>query len=291
MELNHLKYFHAVAKEGSFTRASRSLRIQQPTMSKMVKSLEDRLGVGLLERHRTGLVLTSAGSEVFAHCEEIFSRVREIEALSNHEKTECSGPLAFGATDSVASYLIPEILGGFVRRWPKVRPSIFAGSSNLICDEILDGKVEFGIFFTVPATTSFQITDLIEVPFSLVVAASEHSNRDIRKSFIISREIDYPKSRPFPVLEMLRKHQVSGETAISCNNLDSQKELVKQGLGVSLLPRFMVKSSLASGSLVAYHQKKEFFYSLKLVTRRGKVLSKSAEAFLAEFRLRLEKLV
>ncbi len=93
------------------------------------------------------------------------------------------------------------------------------------------------------------------------------------------------------VLEMLRKHQLSGETAISSNNLDSQKALVKQGLGVSLLPRFMVKSSLASGRLTAYHQKKEFYYSLKLVTRRGKVLSKNATAFLAEFRQRLEKLV
>jgi DNA-binding transcriptional LysR family regulator len=289
MEIGHLKYFYSVAKEGSFTRASRALRIQQPTMSKMVKSLEESLGGSLLERHRSGVVLTPMGVRVYAYCEEIFDRVREIEALAHEEDSECSGPLAFGATDSVASYLVPQILGGFVRRWPKVRPSLFAGSSNLICEEILEGKIEFGIFFTVPATKGFQITDLAQVPFNLVMAPS--APREVRNSFILSREIDYPKSRPFPVLEMLRKNRVTGETAISSNNLDSQKELVKQGLGISLLPRFMVRSSFASGSLTIAHAKKDFFYSMKLATRRGKPLSRNAEAFLEVFRAQIDQLI
>jgi DNA-binding transcriptional LysR family regulator len=284
MELNHLKYFFMVAKEGSFTKASRQLRIQQPTVSKMVRSLEEQLGVSLMERTKTGIRLTKSGGEIYRICESIFEHVDEIQSRSSHEKAEFSGPLAFGATDSVASYLIPSILGEFLRDHAKVIPSIFSGSSNLICNEIREGKIEFGIFFTVPDQEDFQVTPLAEIPFHLVIATSHLNRKDTKKSFIISRDIDYPKSRPFPVLEMLRKNQVQVETAIACNNLDAQKELVKQGLGVALLPDFMVKSGLEKGVFTAYQPRKNFSYSLKLVTRKGKILSKNAAVFLEVFR-------
>jgi DNA-binding transcriptional LysR family regulator len=284
MELNSLKYFFTVAREGSFTRASRALRIQQPTVSKMVRSLEDQLGVTLLERHKQGIRLTKSGGDIYRLCEVIFDHVDEIRSRSSHEKTEFSGPLTFGATDSVASYLMPALLGDFLRLHPKVVPSIFSGSSNLICNEIREGRIEFGIFFTIPDKDDFQVSELINIPFSLVVSSSHAHRKDTRRSFVISRDIDYPKRRPFPVLEMLKKNDVVVQTAIACNNLDAQKEMVKLGLGVALLPDFMVKSSLAKGTLTSLLPKRDFSYSLKLVTRKGKVLSKNSAAFLEVFK-------
>ena len=284
MELNHLKYFYHVVRERSFTRASRSLRVQQPTISKMVRGLEEELDQKLLERRRDGVEPTAAGSALYLICEDIFGRVEEIRNLSKRRAGHCEGPLGFGATDSIASYLVPGVLGRFLRKFPDVRPSLFAGSSNLICSEIHDGKIEFGLFFTVPDTSGFSVTELAEIPFDLVIATKEAQRKEVRQALILSRDIDYPKSRPFPVLEMLQRNQVVGETFISCNNLDSQKELVKQGLGVSLLPDFMVREGLERGSLTRLHARREFAYSLKLVTRKGKVLSQNAEGFLAMFR-------
>ena len=150
MELNHLKYFHAVVREGSFTRAAKAMRIQQPTISKMVRSLEEELGVVLLERYRSGVHLTHAGGEIFQRCEDIFSRVEEIKTVSGREMTECQGALSFGITDSAASSLGPRVLEVFLAKHPKVRPSLFVGSSNLICNELTEGRVEFGLFFYHP---------------------------------------------------------------------------------------------------------------------------------------------
>lgn len=291
MELNNLKYFYTVAREGSFTRASRALRVQQPTVSKMVRALEDQLGVTLMERHKNGVRLTKSGGDIYRLCEVIFDHVDEIRSRSTHERTEFSGPLAFGATDSVASYLIPGLLGEFLRRHPRVVPSVFSGSSNLISSEIREGKVEFGLFFTIPDQTDFQVTELVQIPFSLVIATSHATKSATRRSFVISRDIDYPKSRPFPVLEMLRKNDVNVETAIACNNLDAQKEMVKLGLGVSLLPAFMVKSGLSKGTLTALLPKRDFSYSLKLVTRKGKILSKNSAAFLEVFKDKVGELI
>jgi len=283
MELNHLKYFHSVVKEGSFTRAAKAMRIQQPTISKMVRSLEEELGVTLLERYRSGVHLTHAGGEIFARCVDIFSRVDEIKTVSGREMTECQGALSFGLTDSAASSLGPTILEAFMARHPKVRPSLFAGSSNLICNELNDGRLEFGLFFSMPNTDDFFVKELTRVPFNVVIASKDKLKTQLRSTFIISREIDYAKSRPFPVLEMLRKNKVQFEVAASCNNLDSQKQMVLRGLGVALLPRFMVKAELEAGTLSQLYPKKEFVYSLRLVTRKRWVLSKNAETFLEFF--------
>jgi DNA-binding transcriptional LysR family regulator len=283
MELNHLKYFYTVARERSFTRASKALRIQQPTISKMVRNLEGELGVVLLERHKQGVRLTPAGSQVFQTCETIFGEVDKIHGVADRQKGECEGPFAFGATDSVCSYLVPRALGNFLRAHPKVRPSVFAGNSNLILNEIQDGRIEFGLSFTAPEFAGFQTTELLKVPFQLVIATEKLKSPVTRKAFIISRDIDYAKARPFPVLEMLKKNKVTGETLISSNNLDAQKQLVKEGLGVALLPGFMVKSGLQKGTLTALLPRKEFSYSLKLIYRKGKVLSRSAGIFLDAF--------
>lgn len=284
MELNHLRYFFMVGREGSFTRASKLLRIQQPTISKMVKSLEDSLGMQLLERHRSGVRLTKAGLEVFSRCEDIFGRVDEITSMAAAERTECQGILSFGLTDSATAYLLPRSLGRFIKKHPAVRPSIFAGSSNLICHEISEGRVEFGVFFTDPDTEDFQVSELVDCPWQLVVARDVPRKSPVRTSLIISREIDYPKRKPFPALEMLKRHKVRLDPIVTANNLEAQKRMVLEGLGVAILPGFMVRAEMSRGTLLPLDPKKQFNHSLKLVTRRRKVLSRNALVFLEQFR-------
>jgi DNA-binding transcriptional LysR family regulator len=283
MELNHLKYFYVVVKEGSFTRAAKALRIQQPTISKTVRLLEADLGVTLLERLRSGVQLTHAGAEIFRNCEEIFARIDDIRSVPGRESGDCQGPLSFGITDAACSYVAPQVLREFLGQHPQVRPSMFGGSSNLIVNELLEGRVEFGIFFTRPLHDEFVVKDLVKVPF-VVVAATRHLGRArLRQSLIISRDIDYPKARPFPVLAMLKRNRIQVNVAVSSNNLDSQKHMVLEGLGIALLPRFMVKAELQSGALSVLYPRRDFTYTLKLATRKRRALSKNAVTFLDYF--------
>jgi LysR family nitrogen assimilation transcriptional regulator len=291
MELNHLKYFYTVAREGSFTRASKILRIQQPTISKMVQLLEQQLDTVLFERHKRGVRLTDAGAEVLAICENIFSQVEAIREFSEQQSTECQGLLSFGMTDSIVVYLLPGIINGFLKKHPKVRPSIFAGSSNLISNEIREGRAEFGVFYTRPDKVDFEISEMLNIPFSLVIATQQAKSQTVKSRLIISRDIDYPKARPFPVLEMLNRNKVKADIFVTSNNLDSQKRMVMEGLGVALLPRFMVKQEITKGQLTELLPRKDFVYSLKLVTKHRKVLSRNALVFLEEFKSRMKSLV
>lgn len=284
MELNHLKYFYQVVKSGGFTKASEILRVQQPTISKMVRHLEDELGMPLLERRKVGIRTTKLGAQVFEQCQEVFEKLEDIQNLAQSETQECHGPLAFGVTDSVCAYIMPRVLSPFQKDHPKVSPSIFSGTSNFICRELASGHAEFGLFFSIPDPNYFEFEEISSVPFELVGSPRVVENRDIRHSFIIAREVDYPRSRPYPVFQMLEKQHLKIHTKISVNNLDSQKELAKEGLGVAMLPRFMVKSSFQRKSLVPVYPNKKFSYSLKVAKKRGKILSKNATTFLDYFR-------
>ncbi len=290
LEVNYLKYFYVVAKEGGFTRAAKVLRIQQPAISKMVKQLEAQLGLPLFERHKNGVRMTPAGERIFGSCQLIFDQVEQIRRLSGWEKEECQGPLSFGVTDSVCSYLMPRVMREFLSAHPKVKPSLFAGASNLICEEILAGRIEFGIFFTHPGDAHFDVKELGQVPFVLVRTAGEPASKRLAGSFIISREVDYPKSRAFPVRQMLEENRVKVSVGISSNNLDAQKKMVLEGLGMALLPKFMVEDELRDRKLVAVPSERGFSYSLKFVRRKKKVLSRNAEAFLKVFKEKLAAL-
>lgn len=280
LELNHLRYFFIVAREGSFTRAAKTLRVQQPTISKMVQRLESQLNLVLLERHKRGVQLTKVGADVFRICEDVFTGIDQIQAVSDSERTECQGLLSMGMTDSATIYLLPPLLKDYLRQHPKVRPSIFAGSYNLITSEILDGRVEFGVYFTKPERGDLRTTELVQVPFQLVISTKELRHKSLQTRFVISRDIDYPKSREFPVLEMLKKNRIKIESMIASNNLESQKYMVLQGLGVALLPSFMVKTELSRGTLSLLHEDKKFAYSLKLVTQARRLPSRNALVFL-----------
>jgi DNA-binding transcriptional LysR family regulator len=287
LELNHLRYFFVVAREGSFTRAAKILRVQQPTISKMVQRLESQLNLVLFERHKRGVQLTKVGADVYRICVDVFANIDEIQAVSDSERTECQGLLSMGMTDSATIYLLPPLLKVFLKLHPKVRPSIFAGSYNLITNEILDGRVEFGVYFTRPEREDLRTTELVQVPFQLVISSKELRHKSLHTQFVISRDIDYPKSREFPVLEMLKKNRIKIENMIASNNLESQKCMVLQGLGVALLPSFMVKTELSKGTLALLHGDKKFSYSLKLVTQNRRLPSRNAMVFLDLMRRRI----
>ncbi|MEW6055452.1 MAG: LysR family transcriptional regulator [Bdellovibrionota bacterium] len=283
MELSHLKYFYIVAREQGFTKASKVLRVQQPAISKMVRQLEESLGVVLLERQRRQVRLTKAGEEVFKRCESIFDSVEQIVSFSQNELKECSGPLKFGASDSVVSHLLPKMMKKFLAQHPKVRPVIFTGTSNSICNEIQEGRIEFGLFFTVPESGQFDVATVADVPFRFVVSSKLPKTSPSRNVFIGSREVDYPKIRSFPVMEMLRDQGMNPEVMIACNNLDAHRNMALEGLGSALLPAFMVDRDIERNRLEVLYPKKSFQYPLKRVVRRGKVLSRNAETFLQAF--------
>ena len=125
MNLLHLQYFYEVSRLGSFGLAAKRLRVSQPAVSKMVKSLEESLGVTLLERSRRGLVLTNSGKAAFDSAALIFSQAQNLRKKLSESGGPLKGELLLGIADNLAIHVLPDLLDRFKKAHPQVFVSLF----------------------------------------------------------------------------------------------------------------------------------------------------------------------
>lgn len=281
MNLLHLEYFYVVAKENGFTKAAQLLRIQQPAISRMVKQLEENLGFSLFERVGRGVQLTKQGQEVFESCKKIFGEVEILKSSLGDIKGICQGPLVIGAADPIASAYIPKVLSSYLAEHPKVYPSIISGPASMLLGEILNGKIEIGMFFHVPdLPEKLEIFERKKFRFHLVIRKDLRRKKEIIESFIGSREIDDVSTRRFPTIERIKKDYPGVKITLSSNNISSHREYVLLGMGVAILPEFMVRNDLKAGVLSELYADEKFEFEMIFIKRKTSVLSLNANEFL-----------
>lgn len=281
MNLLHLQYFYTVAKEGGFTNASKVLRIQQPAISRMVAQLEDTMGFPLFEKAGRNVRLTSQGKEVFERAREIFVQVDGLKSAVGHLAGTAQGPLIFGAAEPIASHFVPGILTNVLKEHPELYPNIYSGPATMLFDRITKGELEFGLFFHIPRLPDhLKMRVLRKVRFYLVVRKDLRRNTQTLTSFIGSREIDDTSTRTFPTLEKLKRVYPEARIRISSNNLTAHLSLVQQGLGVAVLPDFLVRDAINKGELADVLPKERLEFDLKVVQRETSVTGLNAQTFL-----------
>lgn len=281
MNLLHLQYFYVVAKENGFTNASKALRIQQPAISRMVKQLEESFGFLLFERIGRNVRLTPQGQDVFQSCQKIFGEVEALQTSLGQISGDCKGPLLLAASEPIASHYLPEKLKNYLRKYPKVYPQIFSGPASSLLEKIVAGDFELGFFFHIPdLNEKLEIFQRIPFRYHLVIRKDLRRNKQVLESFIGSREIDDTTNRKFPTLERLKKDYPNASIKISSNNLTAHREMVLNGLGVSILPEFLIKEDLREGRLADVFPGEKFQFDMKAVKRKTAPLSKNASELL-----------
>jgi DNA-binding transcriptional LysR family regulator len=289
----------------------------------MVRLLEDREGVRLLDRtKRGGVSLTPAGKRFYESCEKIFGEVELLKAAARSEKGECAGPLALGVSDNLACYVFPRLLERFLREHPRVSLKLFSGTSEAVKSELMGAGCELGAFYTPVREPGFEAEQVATVQFELVVspkswarpgageAGAQGSSRMPAQPrladlaglpYIGSRASDY--ARPYPALVMLRSigADPGAGSVLEANHQETQKRLALQGYGYTLVPRFMVREELASGALKAVRvppgrEAADALASplsspLYLVRRKCRTLSRPAELFEKHLRKSIAALV
>ncbi|PAF29823.1 LysR family transcriptional regulator [Paenibacillus sp. 7516] len=145
MDIRHLQYFLEVARQQSFTKAAEVLYITQPTISKTVKSLEDELGVTLLDRYGKRVELTDAGHVFFRQALEIEKSFRslssELDDLMNLKK----GHLRIGLPPMVGSSFFPMIIGEFHKAYPQVSIQLFEDGAKKVEADVISGALDIGV--------------------------------------------------------------------------------------------------------------------------------------------------
>ena len=143
----HLRAFHAVATEGSFTKAARVLSVTQPTLSQEVKALEDAHGVLLFDRSRRTVLLTEVGEALFAVTRRMFAAEQEaLELLAGVRHLE-GGTLAVGADGPF--HAVP-LLAAFAKRHPGPTVTLSVGNSQMLMRGLLDTRIDVAVLGGTP---------------------------------------------------------------------------------------------------------------------------------------------
>jgi DNA-binding transcriptional LysR family regulator len=281
MELNHLKYFYFVAKEGGFTKASKALKIAQPAITKMVKNLESELDTHLFDRVGKTVRLTKIGNDIYRKCELIFGHVEDIKSINKKSRGEVRGPLRIAAVEPIANHLVPDLLLRLLKDHSKIYPHIVTGTAGELCRILSEGKADVALLFHTPdLSEDLEFIATFPVGFKLVVAAEKKHDVKVCSSFIGSREVDDVANRKYPTLAKLQKIYPDAEIRISTNSLSSHLPLVLSGLGVSILPEFIVHKDLATNRLATLLDHEVFKFNLKVVARKNVPLLAGSQTFL-----------
>ena len=145
MNLQHLRYFLAVARNGGFTQAAREMHVTQPTVSSGVADLERHLGVQLFNRDSRHVALTTEGRLLMGYAVQIEDLLEEAGERLERRDLEPGEGFQFGAIDAAVIYLLPEILKEYMRSYPGVALKTQVAPSRYLVEDLLMNRSEFAL--------------------------------------------------------------------------------------------------------------------------------------------------
>ncbi|WP_434777552.1 LysR substrate-binding domain-containing protein [Neisseria sp. Ec49-e6-T10] len=251
MNLHLLKIFYTVALEKNFSNAAKKLFISQPAVSKSVQTLEDQLGLPLINRQKRlkkeekGVQLTEDGKALFEHARAIFSLERitvdEMQARLQIKK----GKLSIGASTTLAGYWLPAYLSIFLQQYPKIELCVKVGNTQTITQKLIDGEIDFALVEGLVKDTRIQIDvwrhetlEIVAASFSTLNLAKEINVDQLNQLTWLIREAG--SGTHDVTLEMLKTLDIQPHQFIELGSNEMIARSVSAGLGVSILPKKVI---------------------------------------------------
>jgi len=143
--LQQLRILKAVASEKSFTRAAEILYVSQPSLSKQIKILENRLGIVLLNRENSTISLTEGGRVFLQYSERILALCEESCRALNDVKNGDRGNLTVGASQTIGTYLMPRVLALFAQNYPQNNINVQVDSTRVIAKNVVNREIDIAV--------------------------------------------------------------------------------------------------------------------------------------------------
>ncbi len=263
MENFRLKVFRAVAEAMSFRKAAEALHLSQPAVSQQIRALEEEAGVQLFDRaggngRGSQVALTEAGTILLQYAHRAAALIAEAEKKIAELNLEVSGELKLGASTTVAQYLLPRILGSFLKQYPHVRLSMVSGNTEEIAEAVAEGRVAFGMIEGPPMRRDLKTEPMAPDELVLIVnPMHEWTQRrtpvplsELHTVPLLMRERGSGSRRV--VERALKTIGVTQKTLNVVMELDSTEAIlsgVEAGLGVGFVSRWAAARALHLGTL------------------------------------------
>lgn len=254
-DVHQLRVFMAVAENLSFTRAAQALYLTQSAVSHQVSALEKELASPLFVRHGRTISLTPAGLVLAEHSRRVFGALRDAELAVRQATRQDLGRLRVGASSTACQYIIPESLREFRECFPGYTLSIIPGDTPLVTERLLEGSIDLGLIIRPERKIKLIYHDLMVDELGFLVSPLHpwaRAGRVDRQQLAEQRMVLY--SRTSETFRLVEKFFIRSRSPLrdwtELGSMEAIKELVKLGLGVSIVARWIALPELAQKSLV-----------------------------------------
>jgi LysR family hydrogen peroxide-inducible transcriptional activator len=252
MEIHQLRYFVAVAEEGSFSRAAAKVRVAQPSLSQQIRKLEAEVGQPLFDRLPRSVVLTEAGRCLLEYARQILASIGDARRCVDELKGKIAGDVAVGAIPTIAPYVLPELVVTFQEHYPDVTLHIVEDVTAGIVRRIEAGELDVALASTCQKNPSLGVEPVgVEPLLALIPEAHSLARQSVitfddlkSQRFLLLHEMHCLSQQVHHQLESRRLHP---EIALAGSQLSTIANMVAAGIGVSIVPQMMVRHHATPG--------------------------------------------
>lgn len=254
LNLHHLRLFAAVVESGGFTKAAARLNLSQPAISKSLNELERSLEVSLMDRGGRAIKLTDAGRTLYARASELFGVERTAELELRELRGLKRGVLRIGASTTIATYMLPPVLGRFHLRHPRVRIQTTSANTRTVLRMLLQFRVDVALVEGPVSHPRVEVRPWQEDEL-VVIAPADHSllGRDGVDVAMLAEQqflVREPGSGTREVSESaLALHGVRLTNTMRVGGTEAIKQAVAAGLGLAIVSRAAAADQLALGRI------------------------------------------
>lgn len=294
MELRQLQYTLQIAEERNFSRAADKLHIAQPSLSQQLSKLEQELGVKLFQRNTSTVELTYAGASFIEHAQKIMDAVEQLRQEMDDISQLRAGRVVVGSMPITGSHLLPYVLPAFKAAYPEIQINLLEDTSLNLEKLTAGGGTDLSLLslpLQEPSLTyepiGEELIDLAVPPEHPLARLNQHKK---------GVAIEMLKDEPFIVLkkgqgfrtitiDLCKSAGFEPNIVFESNNIETVQSLVAAGMGVTFVPRFIARAK-RSELIPVYVPLADPAPSRTLVIayRKGRYLSKAAEAFIETFK-------
>ncbi len=242
MELHQLRYFCAVARKGSFTRAAEEQHVAQPSLSQQILKLESELGAKLFDRLGRTVRLTEFGKTFLVRAQDILRQLGEarleIQEMTGAEK----GRVNLGAIPTIAPYFLPSRLAAFVRTHPGIEIKVMEETTPALLRMLQEATIDLALLALPVPKPGLHCEELLREPLHVVVP---RTHRLGAQTAVDLRQIE---NEPFLLLKeghcfrentlsACRRARMRLNVAFESGQFETILAMVAAGMGVSVVPQ------------------------------------------------------
>ncbi|EEG78534.1 selenium metabolism-associated LysR family transcriptional regulator [Dethiobacter alkaliphilus] len=291
MEFYQLEAFVSVAAERSFSRAAEQLYLSQPTVSAHIKSLEKELGTSLFDRGKTELKLTGAGSVLYRFAREMLAlRLSAVDSIRDSSEIG-EEALTVAASSVPCQYLLPRAIAAFKELHNRVNIKLTQKNSKETCEDVFNYHVPVGVVGEKIKRPHLEFAPLLEDELVVAVPHKQHYSELLAKESVSLNDLSGHKmllrepgsgTRSHFESELVKANASTEMFQVTIfDNQETIKQAVRQGLGLTVISRYVVSDYLQFGilatrSITDLNLKRSFY----LVSHSKRILSPASKALL-----------